>query len=191
MPRVHRADSFRSDELKSVPDAVEMGGGPATMSHPRPTVGADNGMTSKKEEHMRVLVATHESQGCRTDDFDWCLDGELVWVAEPCDRDRRGDANSCGCGRAFAGMASHRSTTTAIIREMPDLTLAAYEDTLRMSLVDQGWPGEWAEDLLADLIRWGATWPEGTILERHLDFVGRRFDPSTGRLRPPFKSLLG
>lgn len=91
---------------------------------------------------MRVVVATRESQGARTDDFDWCLDGELVWVAEPCGRDRQGDRHSCGCGRAFAGMASHRSTTTAVVRNLPQLTRVEFEATLRVSLTDQGWPGE-------------------------------------------------
>ncbi|MGN6408755.1 MAG: DUF7715 family protein [Curtobacterium sp.] len=135
---------------------------------------------------MRVMVATRESQGRRADDFDWCLDGELVWVAEPCDRDRRGDLNSCGCGRAFAGMASHRSTTTAVIREIPGLDRSGLTATLRMSLQDQGWPGAWAEELVEDLVRWGEAWPEGTVLERNLDFVGVRFDPSTGDLLPRF-----
>lgn len=140
---------------------------------------------------MRVLVATSESQGVRADDFDWCLEGELVWVAEPCGRDRRGDPQSCGCGRAFAGMASHRSTTTAVVRDLPQLTRHAYEETLRMSLQDQGWPGEWAEDLVLDLLRWAHTWDEGTVLERHLDFVGRRFDPGSGAVRPPFRIRFG
>lgn len=139
---------------------------------------------------MRVLVATEESQGRRTDDFDWCVEGELVWVAEPCDRDRRGDVTSYGCGRAFAGMASHRSTTTAVVRDLPQLTRQAYEDALRGSLIDQGWPAEWAEDLIDELIVWSEAWPVGTVLERHLDFVGRRFDPGTGALRPRFTTRL-
>lgn len=140
---------------------------------------------------MRVMVATRESQGRRDDDFNWCLDGELVWVQEPCDRDRRGDPNSCGCGRAFAGMASHHATTTAIIRDLPGLDRAGLVSAFRMSLVDQGWPAGWAEEQVDDLIAWGSAWSEGTVLERHLDFVGVRFDPRTGALRPPFRIPTG
>lgn len=132
---------------------------------------------------MKVLVATHESQGVRADDFDGCVEGELVWIQEPCVRDRSG-SGECGCGRAFAGVASHRGTTTATIRDLPGMTLGEYIEALRSSFVDQGWPAEWAPEVALELLDCAKTWDEGVILERRLDFVGVRFDPGTGRLRP-------
>ena len=131
---------------------------------------------------MKVLVATRESQGAREDDFDGCVEGELVWLQEPCARDRSG-LGDCGCGRAFAGIASHSGTTTATIRDLPGLTMAGYTEALRSSFVDQGWPGEWALSVAVELLEHCTPWEPGVVLERRLDFVGRRFDSSTGALR--------
>lgn len=131
---------------------------------------------------MKVLVATHESQGAREDDFDGCVEGELVWIQEPCALDRAGSGD-CGCGRAFAGIASHRGTTTATIRDLPGLTMERYTEALRGSFADQGWPSEWALEVAVELLEYCTPWEPGVVLERRLDFVGRRFDPSSGELR--------
>jgi hypothetical protein len=139
---------------------------------------------------MKVLVATNESQGARDDDFSGCVEGELVWIQEPCARDRSGSGD-CGCGRAFAGIASHRGTTTATIRDLPGLTLPEYIEALRASFVDQGWPGEWAPDAAVELLEFCGTWHTDVVLERQLDFVGLRFDPSTSELRARRRFTFG
>ncbi len=36
---------------------------------------------------MRVLVATHDTNGQVPGHYDFCIEGELVYVQDPCDRD--------------------------------------------------------------------------------------------------------
>jgi hypothetical protein len=73
---------------------------------------------------MKVLVATRRTQGERPGDFSWTIDGELVhFPVVVCARDRRATKTGrrlggCGCGRAFSGMNSHRSGTTAEVAEL-------------------------------------------------------------------------
>lgn len=38
---------------------------------------------------MKIFVATRLTQGARANDYNYCVPGELVWIQEPCDRDRR------------------------------------------------------------------------------------------------------
>lgn len=129
---------------------------------------------------MKVLVATSHTQGTRSHDFDHCVEGELVWIDEPCRRGRVDPDNSCGCARAFAGLMSHQATTTARIREV-NFTPAEYVLALRTSLVDQGWLHETdvATDLLSrglagDLRDLAEEWPVGTVVERRLDVFAVR-----------------
>jgi hypothetical protein len=62
---------------------------------------------------MKILVATELTQGTSPDDYHNCIDGELVWVREACDRDKQNRDMPCGCGRGFAGAASPASWTTS------------------------------------------------------------------------------
>lgn len=83
---------------------------------------------------MKVLVATRETQGSVAGDYSHTVDGELVYIqASDCANPR------CGCDRGFAGMASHRATTTARVVERPDLT----EYDLRRALTDSLAAGGW------------------------------------------------
>ena len=66
---------------------------------------------------MKVLVATSQTQGQRENDFNFCVEGELVTVGLVCATDRYDPDGGCGCGRAFAGLNSHRATTTAKVKE--------------------------------------------------------------------------
>lgn len=134
---------------------------------------------------MRILTATVRSQGARSSDHHRCIEGELVWVPEPCDASTRGSDEGCGCLRAFAGLASHHPTTTAVVTEIPELTPATLAEILAMSLRDQGWPAEWAEDEARELMSIAERLEEGDIVERHGDSVGRRFHPVDGRLLAP------
>ena len=88
---------------------------------------------------MKALVATAETQGSRKSDFTNCIDGELVWMLDPCPVSRRYPDGPCGCGRSFSGLSSHAYTTTAVVREIPGLTRQDYEKALRASFRAQGW----------------------------------------------------
>jgi hypothetical protein len=129
---------------------------------------------------MKVLVATADTQGARPTDYNFCVEGELVWIQEPCGRDRRRDANSCGCGRGFAGVASHRATTTAKVMDLP-MDFEGYVTALETSFRDGGWPVEFAMDIACMQQSFAARWEDGTVLERDLDTFTPRGDGETER----------
>ncbi|WP_435825842.1 DUF7715 family protein [Mycolicibacterium austroafricanum] len=80
----------------------------------------------------------------------------------------RGQPQPCGCGRGFAGAASHRATTTAMVvdSEMSrdDVVLA-----FQTSLGDGGWPVAWAEDVADENLEIAARLPAGAIITRKLE----------------------
>jgi len=119
---------------------------------------------------MKVLVATSETQGQRPNDFDYCVEGELVTVGVVCATDRRDPDGGCGCGRAFAGLNSHRATTTAKVKEV-ELSEDDYVEALRSSLAQQGWPTSEVAELAGWLAELVSEWPVGTIVERRVDDI--------------------
>src|SRR5690348_12801697 len=68
---------------------------------------------------MKILTATAASQGMRSNDFDFTIEGELAGIGLICATDQLDPDGGCGCGRAFFGLSSHRATTTARIRDLP------------------------------------------------------------------------
>lgn len=112
---------------------------------------------------MRILVATAHTQGTNPSDYHYCVEGELVWIQEPC---HRGD--ECGCARGFAGAASHRTTTTAMVVES-ELTRDDVVLAFSTSLPDGGWPVAWAEDVADDNLEIAAGLPVGAIIVRSRD----------------------
>jgi len=125
---------------------------------------------------MKVLVATNEGQGEVPGDYSWTVEGELVTLGaiECCDPDR------CGCGRGFAGIASGRATTTALVVEHQHLG----EDDLRAAVYDSLDRGGWIElledegeviDLVDDHVQEireaCAAFPVGTIVGRCRSFI--------------------
>lgn len=117
---------------------------------------------------MYVLEATKETQGERDDDYVWTIDGELVFIPPLGCR-----TPDCGCDRDFAGMTSHRATTTARIMERPDMDVDAYWDIVFQSMSDQGYDIIGAEDLVDavdELVRTaqilGASNGHGTVIGR-------------------------
>jgi hypothetical protein len=117
---------------------------------------------------MKILVATGHTQGTNPNDYHHCVERELVWIQEPCDRDRRDPQGPCGCGRGFAGAASHRATTTAMVVES-DMTRDDVVLAFETSLSDGGWPLAWAEDVADDNLEIAAQLPVGAIITRQLD----------------------
>ena len=126
---------------------------------------------------VKVLVATKERQGDRHDDYAWAVDGEFVYVpADTC------DCPGCGCGRGFAGMASSRATTTALVVERHDLGLSDLSDALSDSLERQGWisaastadDDELFRQLFQRLLVSASHFPVGSIIEREGHLLKRR-----------------
>ena len=119
---------------------------------------------------VKVMVATAQMQGERNTDFDYCIEGELVWIGMVCADDRRDPDGECGCGRSFAGMNSHRATTTARVADV-GMDFAHYAEALRSSLKAQGWPTREAIPMAGELADIAADFPIGAVLERRLDEV--------------------
>lgn len=69
---------------------------------------------------MKLLTATDASHRDQDEDFDFgTIPGELLEPVSVCDRDRiLRWPGACGCGRAFVGMSSHNTTTTAIVADV-------------------------------------------------------------------------
>ena len=128
---------------------------------------------------MKALVATRATQGQRENDFNFCVEGELVTVGLVCATDRHDPDGGCGCGRAFAGLNSHRATTTATVKEV-ELSADDYIEALRSSLAEQGWPTADVGELAAWLAQLVGEWPVGTVVERRLDDIQVR-EPSVTR----------
>ncbi|WP_442880714.1 DUF7715 family protein [Aeromicrobium sp.] len=131
---------------------------------------------------MKVLTATTLTNGERDNDFDWCTPGELVMFGAICDCDQLDPDNGCGCGRAFAGVHSHRATTTALIEDRA-ISEADLELAIRTSLEDGGWIGPWTSsedahsmiDEAIEMIRRTAEcFPLGTVVGTRLGKVFER-----------------
>ncbi|MBE7187093.1 hypothetical protein [Jatrophihabitans endophyticus] len=128
---------------------------------------------------MKILTATSTGQGLRDNDFDWTIEGELVWIGFTCARDRRDPDGGCGCGRAFAGLNSHRATTTAMVRDLPltrdDVLIAllAYEEAAGYACEHESYLVE-LERELDEVLEFVSGWPVGEIIERRLDILGPR-----------------
>jgi hypothetical protein len=119
---------------------------------------------------MKVLVATSDTQGQRGNDFSYCIEGELVTVGLVCAADEEDPDGGCGCGRAFAGLNSHKATTTAKVKDV-ELSEEDYVEALRSSLAQQGWPTEDVGELATWLVQLVSTWPTGSVIERRLDDI--------------------
>jgi hypothetical protein len=129
---------------------------------------------------MKLLTATREGQGDREGDFCCAVEGELVILGDMCATDRDDPfLGGCGCGRAFAGLASRRATTTALVRDL-DLTSEDLELAIAGQFEADGISAETIgadeyEDLFShrvdEMVRFGAVWPEGTVVRRMLDGV--------------------
>jgi hypothetical protein len=117
---------------------------------------------------MKILTATSLTQGQRDNDFDWCIEGELVHFGLVCAADRDNPDGRCGCGRSFAGLNSHCATTTAMVRDLEGFTRADYIEAIRSSLDQQGWDPSTAEDEADELLQIASGWPEGAVAERRL-----------------------
>lgn len=142
---------------------------------------------------MKVFVATAASQGARPDDeFDGCVEGELVWMLPECGRVTEfGEACSCAIG--FLGIASHQLTTTVMSRDLPELNRQRFIRLLQ-EFHEPGCtcfarvPLPVAAHRMLAL---AARQPTDTVLDRWSGWVGPRFDPVTGALHPALGPASG
>ncbi|HEX2073882.1 MAG TPA: hypothetical protein VHF92_08865 [Geodermatophilus sp.] len=131
---------------------------------------------------MKLLTATFQGQGERAGDFCFATDGELVLLGYVCAADQADPDGGCGCGRAFAGLSSHRATTTALIRDLElsldDVRLAVEGHHVAAGLGPEVLGAEGFADLVEetveDIVNYARFWPAGTVLGRRLDHVIRR-----------------
>ena len=122
---------------------------------------------------MLILTATARTQGTEAGDYHHGIEGELLWVQEPCGRDRRDPSMPCGCGRGFAGVASHRGTTTALIVDS-ELTRDDIMLAMQTSLADGGWPVAWADEVTDHMLELASLWTAGTVIQRRLEWFRAR-----------------
>lgn len=137
---------------------------------------------------MKVLVATRRSQGERELDFHDCVDGELVWITEPCGRGLEPGHAYCSCSITFVGAASFGMTTTAMVADLELLTPPSYADALRDALRGLPRGALNAEATAEALAAIAADLPVGTVVERYNGWLQPRYEPGTDRLNP---SILG
>ena len=127
---------------------------------------------------IKVLVATGATQGLRASDYCHTVEGELVRVGEVCRKDRDDPDGGCGCGRGFAGLSSHRATTTARVAELP-MVREEYVEAIRSGMQAQGWTpcACCSVDEADDLAEYVAGWPVGAVVERRLEYLHVRCLP--------------
>ena len=123
---------------------------------------------------MKVLVATHHTQGSQPDDYCFTLEGELVTpLAVACSNP------ACGCRRGFPGLASSRATTTALVVDLPHINEPALITAITDSLERGGWfrglsPSA-CRHMVADHVQAVhavcARYPVGTIVVRAAEHV--------------------
>lgn len=127
---------------------------------------------------MKLLTATGRTQGWRDNDFNWCIEGELVMPPTMvCARDQDDPDGGCGCGRAWAGLSSHRATTTAAVQDLVGIGRDDFVEAVRSSLEEQGWPTGEATEIADVMIEIAADHRPGTVLEQRLGEIGVRPEP--------------
>lgn len=125
---------------------------------------------------MKVLVATSLTQGTKASDVMQCIDGELVFMVDACPYGRRQPYGGvCDCGITFRGMTSDGVATTAVVREMPGLSIDAYVDCLEATHRFKRERGCTCElDAFGDawtLLALAGTLAPGTVVERYVDRI--------------------
>lgn len=130
---------------------------------------------------MLVLVATKEQQGAVDGDYGHTVEGELVTpVAAECATPER-----CGCNVGFPGLASSRATTTAMVADLPHISVADLRDVVEGALERDGWfdlvdetcRHELIDEHVECIAAVCAAFPVGTVVGRNRTLV---FDRSCG-----------
>jgi hypothetical protein len=123
---------------------------------------------------MRLLTVTARTQGWRADDSCDGVEGELVWMPNPCGGSMlQPDAPTCNCHRIFGGVSSGGASTTALVVES-DLSRREVVQVMRAGAPVNEWPTTCAGHLSDEMLAVAARWPAGTVLERtYFEFRAR------------------
>jgi len=122
---------------------------------------------------MKVLAATTETQGERSNDFCFTVPGELLMPSLIECTGEKPDGG-CGCRRSLGGVSSHVATTTMEVVEREGLGPKTLTEIFVVSLKDGGWDKLLPEETVlaeahkcAEYIASVANaFPAGAILER-------------------------
>lgn len=129
---------------------------------------------------MKLLVATSQTQNARKGDLSECIEGELVWMVEPCPLSSRYPDGPCVCGVTFTGMFSGGVTSTAQVRDIEGITIEDYVAALEAC--HDGRPEctcPWNSERMAEtLLRRASRWPIGAVVSRRLDVLRARRMPT-------------
>ena len=130
---------------------------------------------------MKILIATHETQGQRKSDFSHVPDGEIVSPnGFECDGERVD--GSCGCRRAFSSLGEASTATTTAAIEDRDISRDQLIEVVRDSRTRGGWAkgddsdAGWFAEEADEIIRVGAKFPAGAVIERRGEKVIMRKD---------------
>jgi hypothetical protein len=120
---------------------------------------------------MKLLVATKQTQGQRTNDFCHAVEGEIVLPHLDCDHEEVD--GFCGCRRSWSGATSHKATTTMRVVNIP-MSVNTFKGIIRKSLEAGGWlsimtPDDAAQtisDCIDDIKTVSEAFDLGDIVER-------------------------
>jgi hypothetical protein len=133
---------------------------------------------------MKTLVATRQTQGRRATDAAECIDGELVFLLEPCEWSRRSPYGPCDCGRTFRGVFSDAVTTTAVVRDLEGFSVEDFVLALKSHHSQtKGCTCNFdvADRMAAEMLVMVQDLPEGAVIERRLDWLTVRKPQSQKR----------
>lgn len=123
---------------------------------------------------IKVLVATSQTQGMRANDYNGCVEGELLWFPPMCQSGNDDPDDSCGCGRGFGGLNSHRATTTAMVRTIAELSKGDYAEAIGSSMAAQGYDPGLAREIADSMLELVRDLPDGTVVEHRRDYLQAR-----------------
>lgn len=103
------------------------------------------------------------------------IDGELVFMVDACPLSRRYPYGPCDCGITFRGMVSDGVTSTALVRDLEQLTLDEYVACLDATHESNRLAGCTcdfdAQDQARTLLKIAAPLRVGAVVERRVDRV--------------------
>jgi hypothetical protein len=131
---------------------------------------------------MKLLTATNETQGHRTNDFMWCAEGEIVKFGTECDGEEVD--GQCGCRRSLVGVECNKATTTMKVIQT-EKTKEELANALRDNYKEAGWydlmGAESAEEHIVEevkeLIQITARFPIGCVVEKRGNKLQLRIKP--------------
>ena len=94
-------------------------------------------------------------------------------MVDPCLISRRDPDGPCSCGRVFSGLTTGGTTTTAVVREFPDLTRVDFEATFWGAHAD-GCVCNLRPSMIDNLLLQAERRPEGAVVERRLARISTR-----------------